>query len=146
MNSMLFSSLLHGPKGQRPLAGGNAPGSFFKMESATKVAAETVHFPAPPSGRMFVLDLFRGRCSRLVAAGPSGQKQISETSVRFPVSGSRFDYAHGLSAADLNSECHEEKSATCEQGKRRANKSEIRIADRAGAEAGGSNPKSEIGP
>ena len=53
---------------------------------------------------------------------------------RFQISDFGFEHALGLSAANLNSECRAEMSATCEQGKRRATKSEIR------------NQKSEIAP
>ena len=65
--------MLNGPKGQWPLAGGNAPGMGSSAESATKVAAETVRFPAHPPGRIPFRTAIRGRCPRLVAVGPSGR-------------------------------------------------------------------------
>ena len=65
--------MLNGPKGQWPLAGGNAPGIGLGAESATKMAAETVRFPAHPPGRIPFRTAIRGRCPRLVAVGPSGR-------------------------------------------------------------------------
>ena len=81
-----WQSKADGPKGRWPLAGGNAPGSVLITNSAPEGAVETVHSPEPPSGRMFLGNLFRGRCPRLVADDPSGHAQVlsDSTMVSFP--------------------------------------------------------------
>ena len=72
-NLVGWAFMQNGPKGQRPLAGGNAPGIGSGAESATKLAAETVRFPARPPGRIPFRTAIRGRCPRLVAVGRSGR-------------------------------------------------------------------------
>ena len=85
-HSFSLTRLLDGAKGQRPLAGGNAPGMLFGLQTATKLAAGIARLSGAPSrahshfARGPVVFARASLDHRLISIHPPGER------TEFPVS------------------------------------------------------------